>query len=98
MKVLTSEKSSFDYAPIDSNRLGLFYSMADQINKDIFNEFHAKLPFFTQFLINSSNLICKNIKFYLILILSCILVLKISYKKSYKFKYLLDFIIWRCFC
>ena len=33
----TSEKSSFDYAPVDSNRLGLFYSMADQINKDIFN-------------------------------------------------------------
>ena len=33
----TSERSSFDYAPIDSNRLGLFYSMADQINKDIFN-------------------------------------------------------------
>ena len=33
----TSERSSYDYAPIDSNRLGLFYSMADQINKDIFN-------------------------------------------------------------
>ena len=33
----TGERSSFDYAPIDSNRLGLFYSMADQINKDIFN-------------------------------------------------------------
>jgi len=33
----TSERSSYDYAPVDSNRLGLFYSMADQINKDIFN-------------------------------------------------------------
>ena len=35
----TSERSSFDYAPIDTNRLGLFYSQADQINKDIFNQF-----------------------------------------------------------
>lgn len=61
--------------------------------KDIFNEFHAKLPFFTQFLINSSNLICKNTKFYLIIILSFTLALKISYKNNYKFKYLLDFII-----
>ena len=33
----TSEKSSYDYAPTDSNRLGLFFSLADQINKDIFN-------------------------------------------------------------
>ena len=33
----TGEKSSFDNAPLDSNRLGLFYSMADQINKEIFN-------------------------------------------------------------
>lgn len=61
--------------------------------KDIFSEFHTKLPFFTQFLIDSSDLICKNIKLYLILILSCILVLKLSYKNNYKFKYLLDFII-----
>lgn len=33
----TAERSSFDFAPIDSNKLGLFYSQADQINKDIFN-------------------------------------------------------------
>jgi len=34
----TAERSSFDFAPIDSNKLGLFYSQADQINKDIFNQ------------------------------------------------------------
>ena len=34
----TGEISRFDRAPIDTNRLGLFYSMADQINKDIFNQ------------------------------------------------------------
>lgn len=34
----TAERSSFDYAPIDTNRVGLFYSHADQINKDIFNQ------------------------------------------------------------
>lgn len=33
----TAERSSFDTAPLDSNKLGLFYSHADQINKDIFN-------------------------------------------------------------
>jgi hypothetical protein len=33
----TAERSSFDYAPIDSNRVGLFYSQADQVNKDIFD-------------------------------------------------------------
>ena len=33
----TAEVSRFDNASLDSNRLGLFYSMADQINKDIFN-------------------------------------------------------------
>ncbi len=33
----TAEKSRFDRAPIDTNRLGLFYSMADQVNKEIFN-------------------------------------------------------------
>ena len=33
----SAEKSRFDRAPLDSNRLGLFYSLADQINKDIFN-------------------------------------------------------------
>ena len=33
----TSEVSSFDNAPLDSNKLGLFYSFADQVNKDIFN-------------------------------------------------------------
>ena len=35
--VQTAETSRFDRAPLDSNRLGLFYSLADQINKDIFN-------------------------------------------------------------
>jgi hypothetical protein len=34
----TAERSSFDYAPIDTNRLGLFYSQADQVNKDIFDQ------------------------------------------------------------
>tara|TARA_Y100000593_G_scaffold78830_1_gene146493 strand:- start:303 stop:4505 length:4203 start_codon:yes stop_codon:yes gene_type:complete len=34
----TSERSRFDKAPIDTNKLGLFYSAADQINKDIFNQ------------------------------------------------------------
>ncbi len=33
----TAERSRFDFAPIDSPKLGLFYSMADQINKDIYN-------------------------------------------------------------
>ncbi len=33
----TAERSRFDRAPIDTNRLGLFYSMADQVNKEIFN-------------------------------------------------------------
>ncbi len=36
--VATAETSRFDNASIDSNRLGLFYSMADQINKEIFNQ------------------------------------------------------------
>jgi hypothetical protein len=34
----TGEISSFDNAPLDSNKLGLFYSFADQVNKDIFNQ------------------------------------------------------------
>lgn len=34
----TAERSSFDYAPLDTNRVGLFYSHADQVNKDIFNQ------------------------------------------------------------
>ena len=33
----SAERSRFDRAPIDINRVGLFYSAADQINKDIFN-------------------------------------------------------------
>ena len=33
----SGEKSRFDRSAIDSNKLGLFYSPADQINKDIFN-------------------------------------------------------------
>jgi hypothetical protein len=35
----TGERSSYDYAPLDSNKLGLFYSHADQVNKDIFDQF-----------------------------------------------------------
>jgi hypothetical protein len=35
----TGERSSYDYAPIDNNKLGLFYSHADQVNKDIFDQF-----------------------------------------------------------
>jgi hypothetical protein len=34
----TAETSRFDKMPLDSNRLGLFYSMADQLNKDIYNQ------------------------------------------------------------
>ena len=33
----SAERSRFDRAPIDTNRVGLFYSAADQINKEIFN-------------------------------------------------------------
>jgi len=33
----SGERSRFDRAPIDTNKLGLFYSAADQINKEIFN-------------------------------------------------------------
>ena len=33
----TAERSRFDRAPIDTNKLGLYYSAADQINKEIFN-------------------------------------------------------------
>ena len=36
--VNSAERSRFDRAPLDTNRLGLFYSMADQINKEIFNQ------------------------------------------------------------
>ena len=34
----TAETSLFDYASLDTNKLGLFYSYTDQINKDIFNQ------------------------------------------------------------
>lgn len=34
----TSEISTFDHASLDTNKLGLFYSFADQVNKDIFNQ------------------------------------------------------------
>ena len=34
-----AERSRYDYASNDSNRLGLFYSAADWINKDIYNQF-----------------------------------------------------------
>ena len=34
----TGERSKFDYASLDSNKVGLFYSFADQINKDMFNQ------------------------------------------------------------
>ena len=37
----SAERSRYDYATLDSNRLGLFYSAADQINKDIFNNIGA---------------------------------------------------------
>jgi len=33
----SAESSRFDRAPVDTNKLGLFYSAADQINKEIFN-------------------------------------------------------------
>ena len=36
--ITRGEQSQYDLAPIDSNKLGLFYSAQDQINKDIFNE------------------------------------------------------------
>ena len=34
----TAELSLFDYASLDTNKLGLFYSYTDQINKDIYNQ------------------------------------------------------------
>ena len=34
----TSEVSKYDFASLDTNKLGLFYSFADQVNKDIFNQ------------------------------------------------------------
>jgi len=33
----TAERSRYDLYPVDSNKLGMFYSIADQLNKDIFN-------------------------------------------------------------
>ena len=36
--VASAERSRFDKASIDTNRLGLFYSHADQVNKEIFNQ------------------------------------------------------------
>lgn len=35
--ITTAERSRFDNSPNDSNKLGLFYSFADQVNKDIYN-------------------------------------------------------------
>ncbi len=35
--IASAERSSFDNAPLDSNKLGLFYSFADQVNSDIYN-------------------------------------------------------------
>ncbi len=34
----SGERSKFDFASIDLNKLGLFYAPSDQINKDIFNQ------------------------------------------------------------
>jgi hypothetical protein len=34
-----SERSQFDFAPVDTNRLAIVFSMADQVNRDIFNQF-----------------------------------------------------------
>ena len=36
--IVSAERSSFDTVPLDSNKLGLFYSFADQVNKDVFNQ------------------------------------------------------------
>jgi hypothetical protein len=33
-----SERSKYDFASNDSNKLGLFYSYADQVNRDMFNQ------------------------------------------------------------
>ena len=35
--VTNAERSKYDFASNDSNKLGLFYSYADQVNRDIFN-------------------------------------------------------------
>ena len=35
--ITTGERSRYDLYPVDSNKLGMFYSHADQVNKDIFN-------------------------------------------------------------
>lgn len=34
-----SEKSAYDDAPIDTDRLAIVYSLSDQVNRDIFNQF-----------------------------------------------------------
>ena len=34
----SAERSTADYATLDSNKLGIFYSVGDQINKDIYNQ------------------------------------------------------------
>ena len=34
-----AERSSFDLRPIDTNRLAIVFSLADQVNRDIFNQF-----------------------------------------------------------
>ena len=35
--ITSGERSRYDLYPVDDNKLGMFYSMADQLNKDIFN-------------------------------------------------------------
>lgn len=34
-----SEKSNYDLAPVDTNRLAIVYSLADHVNRDIYNQF-----------------------------------------------------------
>lgn len=36
---IRSERSQYDYAPIDTNRLAVVFSLADHVNRDIFNQF-----------------------------------------------------------
>lgn len=36
---IRSERSQYDYAPIDTNRLAIVFSLADHVNRDIFNQF-----------------------------------------------------------
>ena len=63
------------------------------IFQDVFSQFNAKLPAFTQVLIKISHNLTRDIKYYLLAVLLFILTFKISYRKSAKFRYGIDFML-----